>query len=171
MLERLEELLLREDLSGEVRETLLELAAAWRSSEAGRERAREVLDNIIDLNPYAMALFDWEGHCTRVNQAFQRLFGGVPPSFYTVFDDPILQRHELQEAVREIRNGATFECPELWYDPSEAAPEEPSVLVCIHFIFFPVHGPGGEVEQYVGMYEDITKRRRAEDAGVSHLTR
>ena len=147
---RLSKLLRRDDIPDDVRALLTEFVDARQSSEDALRRTREVLDNIIDLNPYAMAVFDLDGHCTRSNQAFARLFVEPPPAHYSIFDDPILRRHGYQEAVLRIADGETFDCPELWYDPNEFLPEQPPALVCIHFSFFPAFDAAGHTERKRG---------------------
>ena len=51
-------------------------------------KEREMRDNIIRLNPYAIGIYDIQGKYRESNQAFKNLFQAEPPSDYSLL--PIL---------------------------------------------------------------------------------
>lgn len=122
------------------------------------------LDNVIGLNPFAIAIFDVEGHFLRWNQAFAKLFAGEPPSDYSAFSDPVLERAGAVEDLRRVLRGETVDRPAWWYNPRWADPRAPDKPVFVHTITFPVFDSEGRVERIAVMYEDVTEKKRMEDA-------
>ncbi|MGI5863038.1 MAG: PAS domain-containing sensor histidine kinase [Myxococcales bacterium] len=133
-----------------------------RAEDELRQQRRQ-LDNVIDLNPFGIAVFDIEGHFLRWNRAFEKMFGGEPPLGYSVFSDPVLKRAGAIDAVRRALRGETVDTPAWWYNPRWADPRAPDKLVFVHTITFPVFDAEGQVEGFAVMYEDATEKKRMED--------
>lgn len=123
---------------------------------------KTTLNNIIDLNPYAIAVFDSSGHNIKRNQAFINFFKSVPPSEYSIFEDPILTNAGYDKELSKAKNGEIVTIPELWYDPHKVYPEYPQSKKCFQMVIFPIFDRKNEIKNYVIMIEDFTERKLAE---------
>ncbi len=126
-----------------------------------KEKSR--VDQIIELNPYAIGEADGEGHSIRANKAFIDLFGTYPPEGYSIFDDPLLKKGGFSEKALKVKEGRVVKLPENWYNPHDLNPALPDKLVCIYTILFPIMNKSGEIENIIFMYENITERKSAEE--------
>ncbi len=128
-------------------------------------KEKTTLDNIIHHNPYSMSIYDAEGHFLRGNQAHKNLFGSIPPSEYSIFNDPILKREGLQELILTFREGKMIKDPiEIWYNAHEIDESKPNKNVCTSGVAFPILDPDGKMENVVVIHEDITERKRVDEA-------
>jgi len=126
------------------------------------ENEKRVLEQVIDLNPYAIMLLDTEGRILRFNQAMIDLFGIVPPEDYCVFKDPVVKKKGLIPFLEKAMNGEIVKVPETEYHSRMFMPEAPDSTVRIRTVAFPVLGIDGKMESLVVMHEDVTQRRRTE---------
>lgn len=127
------------------------------------EKERNTLKNIIELNPYAMQIFDNNGNNLFCNEALEKMFLSVPRPEYNFFEDPLHIKSGAAEAFRRvIKDGEILRAPENWYDPHDQNPELPSKLICHNATCFPIFDFKGNVEKVIAMYEDITDRKMAE---------
>ncbi|MBD3285595.1 PAS domain S-box protein, partial [candidate division WOR-3 bacterium] len=131
-----------------------------RAEEAlGKERT--TLKQMIELNPYAIAIYDREGHYISGNQAYVNLFGSTPPKGnYCVFEDPILKKAGFADRLRKTRDGKVIRIPDLWFKSEKDGKEG----ICVRSVAFPIFDPSGEFENLVIMHEDVTERKAAEEA-------
>jgi len=152
----------------QVREQLAQLEQEIAERQKARralEGERNTLKNIIDLNPYGIAIYDAEGHYIRANKAFLDLFGQPPPAEYSIFNDPVLQKQGRQELVLSLKEGRVIKLTEdFWYNPSQAAPGLPDIQVCFNAVAFPLLDPDGRLEGVVAMFEDATECKRAQQS-------
>jgi len=132
-----------------------------KRSEGLLQQERATLNSIIDLNPYGIQILDAGGHHVRANQAFLDMFHAMPPADWCLFDDPTANKDEFREVQLA---GKTHVNPEVWYNPHWLYPELPDKLVCFRSTVFPVKNAGGKMECFVVMFEDITERKRTEEA-------
>jgi len=79
----------------------------------------EVLDNIIEYNPYSIQVCDGNGYPLRHNKAFIDFFKKSPGKDWSLFEDPILGRQGLINEILKIKDGKTVEIPEKWYNPTK----------------------------------------------------
>lgn len=131
-----------------------------RAQEAlGKERT--TLKQMIDLNPYAIAIYDGDGRYISGNQAFRGLFKSTHPTKdYSVFEDPAIK--EAGADLGKVKDGKVIRIPEIWYNLTKGKPDQEGV--CVRSVAFPIFDPSGEFENLVIMHEDITDRKRAEEA-------
>ncbi len=133
--------------------------------EEALKKERRVLNNIIELNPYSIGVYDSKGRFVKGNQALEDLFGVLPSPGYSLFDDPILKREGVHEQMLALQKGQAVKVnTEAWYDPREASPDRPGRRVCVKRMAFPVLDQAGRPESIVIMHEDVTARRMAEAA-------
>lgn len=132
-----------------------------RNRSLSQAKATTMFNNIIEYNPYAIAMGDARGNVTRANAAFFKLFGSLPPPTYTIFSDPILtSRYPVY--LEKIKAGEPAFFPEINYNPHGADPKAPDVDVWIKSVLFPVKDSKGKTEYIIGMHEDVTQRKHLE---------
>ena len=130
---------------------------------------RNMLKNIIELNPYAIEIKDVEGHHVSANKAFIDMFKSVPPPEYSIFEDPHMKKIGLLDKILTLKEGKVLRMGEHWYDPRDSAIESnlnldeiPSSLICHKAVSFPIFDREGNIKNYVFMHEDITERKQTE---------
>ena len=130
---------------------------------------RNTLKNIIELNPYAIEIKDFEGHHVSSNKAFIDMFKSVPPPEYSIFEDPHMKKIGVLDKILTLKEGKVLRMGEHWYDPRDSAIESnlnldeiPSSLICHKAVSFPIFDREGNIKNYVFMHEDITERKQAE---------
>jgi len=130
---------------------------------------RNMLKNIIELNPYAIEIKDVEGHHVSANKAFIDMFKSVSPPEYSIFEDPHFKKIGLLDKILTLKEGKVLRMGEHWYDPRDSAIESnlsldeiPSSLICHKAVVFPIFDREGNIKNYVFMHEDITERKQTE---------
>ena len=141
--------------------TELEERVLKRTAELSKERA--MLDHIIELNPYGIALFDAQGHFLTQNPAAFNLFGVEPLASYSIFSDPIWSELEGgQPRYQRLKEGFAIEAQEIWFNSRLADTQQADDAICLYSTAFPIMDRLGSLEKVVVMYEDITKQKQAE---------
>lgn len=123
----------------------------------------EVLDNIIEYNPYSIQVCDENGYTKMYNKAFIDIFKKAPGKDWCLFKDPLLKSSELSNEILKIKNGEIVEIPEKWYNPHEISPGYPDNLRCLKTIHFPIYNTRNELENIIIMHEDITSKVNLKD--------
>jgi PAS domain S-box-containing protein len=135
-----------------------------KKAEIMLQKERVTLNNIIELNPYAISIYDAEGHYVNGNKAFLETFKTAPPEGYSIFEDPIATQSGFsQEMQTKVKQGKTAKIPEMWYNPSSLSPDLPDIKICFESTIFPTFTSSGEIQNFVLMFNDITERKKAED--------
>lgn len=129
-----------------------------------RKQAAKVLQDIIDRNPISIQIVDKEGFTLRVNSAHTRLFGAVPAPNFSIFADLQSKSPEFEKLILLAKSGEVVKFPDLYYNVKDLSSELPDVPVWIRVILFPLNDSSGKPERFVFMHEDITERKKAEDA-------
>ncbi|MBI5535797.1 MAG: PAS domain S-box protein [Deltaproteobacteria bacterium] len=134
-----------------------------RRMEAALEQEKRTLDNIINLNPFPIQIFDKDGRFVRQNEASRAMTRSEsPPPGYGLFDDPVVEKLGIREQMDKLKQGETIRGEAVWYDYSYIDPSLPSNPTCFNYISYPVKDEQGEITYLVHMLEDVTKRKRAE---------
>jgi signal transduction histidine kinase len=131
------------------------------SGELAMERS--MLKNIIELNPYGIAVFDEDGRYVRSNQAYIDLFKLPPPRFLSLFDSPPLKKAGVQKEMFKLKEGNTIRVPQFWHNSRDVGEEWPDNPICISAVAFPLKDHKGTIRNYVIMFEDITEKFRIEE--------
>jgi len=126
------------------------------------EKEREILNNIIELNPYAMQIFDDKGNCIGTNKALKNLYLSAPGPDYNFLEDPIHQKTGAVKMFKKAMDGEIVYAPENWYNPNDLSPDLPDKLVCQNAVLFPTFDSKDNIQKIVVMYEDITERKLAQ---------
>ncbi len=142
-----------------------ELAHELRKNTGLEEFAMEraMLRGIIELNPYAIVIFDEDGRFVRANRAYLDIFKEPPPKFVTLFDSPPLRKAGVQEEFFKLREGRTVNIKPIWHNSRDVGEEWPDNPICIGTVAFPLHDQSGRIRNYVVISEDVTKRVIAEE--------
>jgi PAS domain S-box-containing protein len=135
-----------------------------RQAEEALEAGSSALAAVIDHNPMSIQVLDSAGLTVRTNPAFLALFGAIPPPTYSIFSDPILAAQGLNPLFDRIRAGEVVYFPEVAYNVHDQFPELPDCPVWVRTLGFPVLGANGRPERFVLMHENISERRKAEQA-------
>ena len=128
-----------------------------------RKKAEKTLQDIIDYNPMAIQILDAEGFNLKVNQAFMLLYGSIPPSDYSMFNDVQLIEKGFGESINHIKNGEVVHYPDMLFNPHDSVPEMPDSPVWVRTIVFPLVDGKGKPEKFVFMHENITEHKKAEE--------
>jgi PAS domain S-box-containing protein len=130
---------------------------------------KNTLKNIIELNPYAIEIKDFEGRHVSANKAFIDMFKSVAPPEYSIFEDPHLKKRGLLDKILKLREGEVAIMGEHWYDVRDSAIEAglnledyPSSPICHKAVAFPIFDRESKIKNYIIMHEDITARKIAE---------
>ncbi len=129
-----------------------------------RKRAEAMFLDIIDKNPLSIQVVDKEGYTLRVNSAHTKLFGSVPPSDYSVLEDFQLKQQGFGELIERAKNGEVVHLPDLFFNAHILSVDLPDVPVWIRMVIFPINDNNGKPERFVLMHENITERKKAEEA-------
>jgi PAS domain S-box-containing protein len=125
-------------------------------------QAEKTLLEIIDNNPMSIQILDKEGYTFKVNQSFMILFGSIPPSDYSMFNDIQLKKKGFGELIDRLKSGGVVNFPDMSFNPHDSVPAMPDVTVWVRTTGFPLIGSNGMPEKYVFMHDNITERKLSE---------
>jgi|SRR5271157_4483933 len=127
------------------------------------EFSNNFIDKIIELNPFAIAIFDAEGHYIRVNQAFLKLFESVPPEDYSFVKNLVLIAKSSLEEVAKIKNGEIISYSERDYNPDGHYEGFPDIDLTLRIVNFPIMDENNQVEYIVSMTQNITDLKQTQE--------
>lgn len=128
------------------------------------KKTMKTLEQIIELNPYAIGIWDKDGHFISCNKAHDELFRERPTPELNMFDHPYTIQQGYGPFYKRIREGKAARGPEAWHNAHEYDPSHSDHKVCISVVGFPITNEYNKVEKVIVMHEDITARKNAEDA-------
>jgi PAS domain S-box-containing protein len=141
----------------------LEITDQKRTEEALVAQST-ALAAVIENNPMSIQILDSEGRTIHTNPAFMTTFGAVPPPSYCMFSDSTLAAQGMGPVFDRIRAGEVVYFPEIPYNVHDLFPEYPDFPVWIRALGFPILGADGQPERFVLVHEDVSQRRKAEQA-------
>jgi PAS domain S-box-containing protein len=130
---------------------------------------------LMEQAPFSIQLFDPSGRHTRVNRAWEKLWGlgldAIPD--YNILEDPQLEQKGIASVIRRAFDGEPVEIPAIEYDPDETLPgksqnEAPSRWISA--IAYPLKTPEGDIREVALIHQDMTEKRRADEALVFQKT-
>ncbi len=133
-------------------------------AEQGLQKSEALLRDIIEKNPMSIQIVDREGFTLKVNPAFMRLFGSVPPPDFSIITDLVKSRPELENLISEVKSGEAVNLPDMCFNPHDIYPELPDVPTRVRAIIFPLNDRYGKPESFVFMHENITGQKLVEEA-------
>ncbi len=151
-------------------QTALKLAEEARHDAEERLRQSEQrFRGLMDQAPFSIQIFAADGRTVGVNRAWEELWGVSADKVgdYNVLQDPQLEAAGTLQYLRRAFRGEPAYLPEIPYDPDQTIPGETrhaDPLRWVAAIAFPVKDAAGNVREVVLMHEDVTARRKAEEA-------
>lgn len=132
--------------------------------------SENLLSNIIDQSPVSTWISDAKGTQIRVNKACLQLFGVTDPAVgigkYNLFKDSLLSQSPYVEDVKKVFAEGKIAVFTMDYNLSEVGHIEvpTGIPITIKTTIFPVKDAEGQVTNAVIQHEDITLRKKAENA-------
>ncbi|MEJ2224657.1 MAG: PAS domain S-box protein [Syntrophobacterales bacterium] len=143
----------------------LEELVAERTTELleVNEELREANDNLralFEAAPLAIGVFDAEGKVVSVNPASERLFGWSQEEFkgHLPLSMPTKAPEEARAPLERALQGRSFTGTEVKQQRKDGA------LIAVSLSAAPLHDAAGRFRGFIGLAEDITERKRAEEA-------
>jgi len=127
-----------------------------------RKHAEDLLNDIIEKNPMSIQIVDKEGHTLHGNPAYTRLFGGIPPPDFSIFEDLSSKSSELEKLVLLAKSGEVVHLPDISFNVHDVVPDAPDIPLWIRALIFPLNDSGGNPERFVFIHENITERKLVE---------
>ncbi|MDP3564647.1 MAG: PAS domain S-box protein [Methanoregula sp.] len=135
-----------------------------KTAEDALKESEKVLGDIIEKNPLSIQIVDTDGFTLNVNPAHTRLFGSLPPPDFSIFADLVKKQPALESLIQRARSGEVVNLPDIYFNVHDSYPEYPDVPVWVRAVIFPLTDTSGKPDRFVLMHENITERKRAEDA-------
>jgi PAS domain-containing protein len=160
----------KRDKDGKVYEIIgntTDITEQYFTEEKFKEKT-QILNYIIDLNPYGIQICDSKGFHVTANKAFLDMFMVPPPPEWSLFNDPSLKA-KFTEKFKQVTRGEIINTPPIWYNPHVFDPQFPDNPICIGSVIFPVFLSDGKLENIVLMFEDITNRVKAEEDIIKRI--
>ncbi len=125
---------------------------------------KDLLEKMIEQNPFAIAFWNPDGSFHHCNQAFTNLIGMQPDPRYVLFKDPLVSESR-RELYRMAFEGRTVQLGRSFYDigriPNRNYASKP---IWVLPTLFPIKGSDGSVIRVVSLYQDVTQQVLAEQA-------
>lgn len=121
----------------------------------------DILNQIIDLNPYPVQIIDSQGYVLKTNAAHKEMFGSIPPPAYNFFEDPVFNNDYLSGYPEKLLKAEVVHFPVFSYNAHTLYPELPDKPVWLKMTGFPVFNSADSIEKIVLLFEDITERENA----------
>lgn len=156
---------LSKDENGTITELLghtQDITEDYRKETEARKKT-EILECIIENNPFSIQILNSEGRHLRCNNAFMEMFKAVPDQSWSIFNDPLIIENGLIEKVEKVFEGDIVKMPPFWYNAHLVDVKYPNLRVCLGSVIFPVFLNPHKLEYVVVMHEDITTRVLAEE--------
>jgi PAS domain S-box-containing protein/putative nucleotidyltransferase with HDIG domain len=160
--------------SGEIRDVLMSADIVELAGEhylltmaqdiTERKQAERFNQAFINNNPMSIQVLDKDGFTLETNPAFRLLFGSVPPSGYSIFNDLQLAQKGVGLIFDQLRNGEVIHLPDTKFNPHDSISELPDVPVWVRTIGFPIFDNNDKPVRFILVHEDITERKQAEKA-------
>ncbi|MES1172341.1 MAG: ATP-binding protein [Bacteroidota bacterium] len=120
--------------------------------------ASSLLTGLFAYAPVAFQIYQADGHCLLVNQAFRELFGSEPPPEYNILEDDIAARQGFLPLIHRAFAGETIHVPAFWYDPRELKTLHVTLgrRVAIETTLFPLFDAARAITHVAISFKDVT---------------
>lgn len=140
-----------------------------RQAEADRRRSEERFRSLMDQAPFSIQVFSPDGRTSRVNRAWEELWGVTLDQIgdYNILEDRQLEAKGVLPAILRAFAGEPAFVPALRYDPNETIPDRTRHADPVRWVAavaYPLKDDAGRVREVVLVHQDITGQRRAEAA-------
>ncbi|MFO8053594.1 MAG: ATP-binding protein [Bacteroidales bacterium] len=131
--------------------------------ESDYQRQKDILNRIIEHNPYSIQILDSKGYHLSENQAFIDLFKTTPDKNWSILKDPLILNRGHADTFDQMLRGEVVETEPFWYNAHHVDRKYPDNPVCIGSVIFPIFLSDGKLEHIVVMHENITERVKAKE--------
>jgi PAS domain S-box-containing protein len=135
-----------------------ERQAATERLRQSEERFRAIFEDA----PIGMALLALDGRFIHVNHALCRITGYSAPELERLTYQQLTSPEDLQRTMRMTEEATRGEVPRYQLEKRYIRKDGTAVTIFVNGSAVP--GPDGRPMYYLGQFEDITDRKRAEDA-------
>ena len=124
---------------------------------------------LMEQAPFSIQVFAPDGRTVRVNRAWEELWGVTLEqiSEYNVLRDPQLEAKGISSYIQRAFAGEAVEIPAVQYDPNITIPNRTrhaDPVRWVSAVAYPLHDRAGHIREVVLVHQDITHRKRAEEA-------
>ena len=141
-----------------------------QSSNKELQSANQMITALFDNAPIGIHIFDKHGFSQQMNEAYRRLLGlpkkttGI--SEFNVLTDPFIQATKQDAAFRRAYAGETVvtQSCEINLGAGDNAWPMKRSAICIEQTVFPLKDRAGEITAVVALVQDVTERKRTEEA-------
>lgn len=144
-----------------------------RRSEAELEKQRRIFEQMFVQSATSTQILDPEGWCLRVNPKLCELFNVLPENIegrvYNIFKDKEIKKNGIDKILKRVFENHTVEQWEVFFDIGEAADSQGIDIEKRKKSWFankayPVLDEKGNLLNVIIQHEDISDRKRAEEA-------
>lgn len=144
-----------------------------RRSEAELEKQRRIFEQMFVQSATSTQILDPAGWCLRVNPKLCELFNVLPENIegrvYNIFRDKEVKKNGIDKILKRVFENHTVEQWEVFFDIGEAADSQGIELEQRKKSWFankayPVLDEKGKLLNVIIQHEDISDRKRAEEA-------
>jgi diguanylate cyclase (GGDEF)-like protein/PAS domain S-box-containing protein len=156
----------------------LVMSAAQSHETQRRLRASESrFRALVEQSPFSIQMLAPDGHTRGVNPAWEKLWG-VPAeqiADYNILRDRQLVEKGVMPYIEKGFSGEATDLPPIIYNPAENS-LGPASQRWVRAFIYPIKDERGNVREVILMHEDVTDKKRVEDAirliaaGVSSAT-
>jgi PAS domain S-box-containing protein len=140
-----------------------------RRAEEDVRHSEERFRSLMEQAPFSIQVLSPDGRTVRVNRAWEELWGLTLEQVadYNVLEDRQLQAKGVLDFIRRAFAGESAHVPAIQYDPNETIPDrtnhdDPRRWVAA--VVYPLKDAAGRIREVVLVHDDITARKRAEEA-------
>ncbi len=135
-----------------------------KAAEEIIRKTNQELQAFIEYNPLSIQIVDKEGHVEVVNSSFVKLFGDKPNEQYNIFEDKILEQHNMSQLMNMAKQGHVVSFPEFQFNRYKEKADFTDIDTWIRMVVFSIKNSDNLPEKYIFMHEDITERKQAQAA-------
>jgi len=146
-----------------------ELEVQRGMAEAAIRESEQRYRALMQQAPFSVQVFSPDGRTIQVNRAWEQLWGITLEQVkdYNVLEDKQLEAKGILGFIRRGFAGESTHVPAIQYDPNETVPgrrPDGDPRRWVSAVIYPLKDGAGRVMEVVLVHDDITARRRAEEA-------